>query len=409
MASPRAQIASLLLGLSVLLAGSGLLGTLLGLRAAGAGIQPATLGWVMSAFYVGYVVGAFACPALIRRVGHIRTFAALAALSTAACLLYGLWLDPWAWLGLRLISGISLIGLYMVVESWLNAEATQRRGRLFALYMSVSLMALAAGQGLLLFGSEQPLAPYALAAVLFSLGAVPIALVRGAAPQLPQAPALRLHLLAQQAPAGLITAAISGAVTGAFWSLAAAFAQGLGLDTRSIAGFIAASVLGGTLLQWPLSRLSDRLDRRWVVAATAASGAVAAGLLGLAAVHSPGAFIGVGVAFGGCTFVLYSLAVAQTCDRLPREQTLIATQGLLLVNGLGAALGPIVAGFALGRFGSNGFALALAGLLTTLAVFSALRVRLRRAPGPEQRRDFVALTRTSAVAAEMDPRSGPAV
>lgn len=408
MASPRAQIASLLLGLTVLLAGSGLLGTLLGLRAAGAGIGPAMLGWVMSAFYVGYVIGAFACPALIRAVGHIRTFAALAALSTAACLLYGLWLDPWAWLGLRLLSGISLIGLYMVVESWLNAEAATRRGRLFALYMSVSLLALAAGQGLLLFGTEQPLAPYALAAVLFSLGAVPIALVRGAAPELPQAPALRLTLLLREAPAGLLSAAISGAVTGAFWSLSAPFAQGLGLGTASIAGFVAATVLGGALLQWPLGRLSDRVDRRWVVAATAGTGALLASLLGAGAAHSPGAFIGVGVLFGGCTFVLYSLAVAQTCDRLPREQTLIATQGLLLVNGLGAALGPIIAGFALGRFGSNAFPAVLAAFLAALALFSALRIRLRSAPAADQRSEFVALTRTSAVAAEMDPRSGEA-
>jgi MFS family permease len=407
MRRPLANVASLLLGISVLLAGSGMLGTLLGLRAAGAGIGPGMLGWVMSAFYVGYVLGAWLCPSIIRAVGHVRAFAALASVSSAACLLYGLWPDPWVWMGLRLVSGISMIGLYMVVESWLNAEGGAHRHRLFSLYMGLSLLALALGQGLVLFGEGDALAPYALASILFSLGVVPTALGRGAQPALPKAPTLRLSMLLREAPGGLMTAAIAGAVTGVFWTLTAPFAQGHGLATATIAALIAATVVGGALLQAPLGWLSNRIDRRALVSVACVGGAFAAVLLGFSAREAPAWVPAVGLMLGGCIFVLYALAVAQTCDRVPREQALEATQGLLLVNGFGAALGPVLAGAVLGAFGTAALPAVLAGLLLVLALFSGLRIALRPAPPAEQRRGFVALTRTSTVAAGMDPRADP--
>ncbi|HHO70046.1 MAG TPA: MFS transporter, partial [Halothiobacillus sp.] len=140
------SIRSLLLGMGIFLAGSGLLGTLLGLRAGEEGFSEAVIGLIMSAFFIGYILGSYFCPKLIRRVGHIRTFAAMAAISCVVALLHGLFVDPYVWWVLRIINGISILGLYMVIESWLNEQITHYRGQIFGIYMTVSLLALGAGQ-----------------------------------------------------------------------------------------------------------------------------------------------------------------------------------------------------------------------------------------------------------------------
>src|SRR5690606_19464460 len=170
------SVCSLLIGMGILLAGSGLLGTLLGLRASVENFSEFTIGLIMSAFFAGYIVGSYLCPRLIRRVGHIRTFAALSASAAVVSLLHGLMIDPWVWGLLRLINGVCMLGLYMVVESWLSEQVTHRRGQLFAVYMMVSLASLGAGQFLIAIYGPEELGSFVLVGLLFCLGLIPLVL-----------------------------------------------------------------------------------------------------------------------------------------------------------------------------------------------------------------------------------------
>lgn len=415
MLSTVISIQSLLLGMAVLLAGSGMLSTLLGLRAQQEGMSMTVLGLVMSGFYLGYIFGTYLLPPLIRRVGHVRVFAAMSALSVAAALLYGLWINEWFWLGLRVVSGFALLGLYMVIESWLNAQTNQYRGQIFGIYMMVSLLALGVGQFLIGIYGVSGLASFMVVALLFALGLVPVALTRAAQPVPVVAARLSVRAVYENAPTGLMGALLSGAATGSLWGLAAVFGAHIGLDASHAALFVALLIFGGAFLQWPIGKLSDRYDRRWVLIWLGFAGILSGGLL-IGATFVAGANeITVSpirwvlwlssLLFGGIVFSIYAISVAQTHDRLSSDQVLEATRTLLLVNGIGALFGPLSAGLFMGWFGANGLIGFIMLVLTVLGAFTYWRIRLDR-PVPEaERGDFVATTRTSAVAADLDPRT----
>jgi MFS family permease len=396
---------SLLLGMSILLMGSGLIGTLLGLRAVSEGFSELAIGIVMSAFFVGYIVGSWMIPALIARVGHIRTFAALAALSAVAALAHALWIDPVVWWVLRLINGISLLGSYMVIESWLNEQVVEKRGQVFAIYMMASLLALGTGQYLLLIYGPEAIQSFMLVAMLFALGLVPIALTPVTQPVPIRTVGLPLRELYRRAPVGTVGAGVSGLVTGAFWGLAAVFAREIGLSDAGVATFLSAAIFGGAMLQYPIGHASDRRDRRKaliVVAGLAAMGSVA---LFFAIGQDTALIVVLALLWGGFAFTLYALSVAQTYDRLDASEALEATRGLLLMNGIGSATGPMLAGLILYLAGASALPLAFAAVLALFIVFVLLQLR-REEPTPQpEMTEFVPLTRTSTVAAEIDPRT----
>ena len=396
---------SLLLGMSILLMGSGLIGTLLGLRAVSEGFSELAIGIVMSAFFVGYIVGSWMIPALITRVGHIRTFAALAALSAVAALAHALWIDPVVWWVLRLINGISLLGSYMVIESWLNEQVVEKRGQVFAIYMMTSLLALGTGQYLLLIYGPEAIQSFMLVAMLFALGLVPIALTPVTQPVPIRTVGLPLRELYRRAPVGTVGAGVSGLVTGAFWGLAAVFAREIGLSDAGVATFLSAAIFGGAMLQYPIGHASDRRDRRKaliVVAGLAAMGSVA---LFFAIGQNTALIVVLALLWGGFAFTLYALSVAQTYDRLDASEALEATRGLLLMNGIGSATGPMLAGLILYLAGASALPLAFAVVLALFIVFVLLQLR-REEPTPQpEMTEFVPLTRTSTVAAEIDPRT----
>ncbi|HSM28849.1 MAG TPA: MFS transporter [Thioalkalivibrio sp.] len=396
---------SLLLGMSILLMGSGLIGTLLGLRAVSEGFSELAIGIVMSAFFVGYIVGSWMIPALITRVGHIRTFAALAALSAVAALAHALWIDPVVWWVLRLINGISLLGSYMVIESWLNEQVVEKRWQVFAIYMMTSLLALGTGQYLLLIYGPEAIQSFMLVAMLFALGLVPIALTPVTQPVPIRTVGLPLRELYRRAPVGTVGAGVSGLVTGAFWGLAAVFAREIGLSDAGVATFLSAAIFGGAMLQYPIGHASDRRDRRKaliVVAGLAAMGSVA---LFFAIGQNTALIVVLALLWGGFAFTLYALSVAQTYDRLDASEALEATRGLLLMNGIGSATGPMLAGLILYLAGASALPLAFAVVLALFIVFVLLQLR-REEPTPQpEMTEFVPLTRTSTVAAEIDPRT----
>jgi MFS family permease len=400
-----ASIYSLLLGMGILLAGSGLLGTLLGLRAAMEGYSELIIGVIMSAFFLGYIVGSFVSPALIRRVGHIRTFAALAAVASAASLLHGLLIDPVVWWVLRIITGFAVLGLYMVIESWLNEQVRQKRGQVFAIYMMVSLIALGVGQFLILAYGPGNLASFVLVGMLFSLGLLPVALTHVSQPIPVETPRFPLKGLYRNSPVGFVGSLVSGMITGTFWGLSAVFALSIGLDNLGVALFISAVIFGGALLQWPIGHLSDNRDRRVVLVMVCLVGAIAATAIFAVAGISLIALLAAAVLYGGFSFSLYALSVAHTHDRVDVHHVLEATRGLLLLNGIGATLGPVLTGLAMHYTDTRTLPLVMGILLVMLALFIQHRIRVDRPVPTEEQGEFVPVTRTSPMAAEMDPRT----
>lgn len=396
----------LLGGLGILLAGVGLLSTLLGVRATIASFGNLETGFIMAGYYAGYIIGTLLAPRLIQNVGHVRCFSAFAALAAAASLGFGLLVDPLFWLVLRILTGICVVGLYMVVESWLNEQSSgPSRGRIFSVYMMSTLVALGIGQFLLLAGDNTELTLFALSAILISLGVVPIAITRVTEPRIELLVPAKLSELIHISPLGMIGALSAGIVNGAFWGMAPVFGQRLELGDDSIAFLMSATILGGVMLQWPIGHLSDRLDRRSVLILTSFATAVAAVLITYIVVQGYPGLILSSFLYGGLMFALYSISVAHTNDHLMPGQVLAATQGLLLVFGIGALCGPVLGGIAMASLGPPGLPAMSAITTVALALFGVFRVTRKAAPAIDEQAEFVALARTSPVVLEMHPEA----
>ena len=400
----NATIVLLIGGLAILLVGVGLLGTLLGVRAALEAFGNAETGLIMTGYYAGYIIGTIIGPGIVQRVGHVRAFATFAALAAASSLAFGLWVESWAWFGLRILSGACVVGVYMVVESWLNAQTPSgRRGRVFASYMFSTLIALAAGQFLLLTYNPHGLELFAIATMLIVIGLVPIAATRVTEPKIELAAPLPLARLLRLSPLGSVGVFCAGTVNGAFWGMTAVFAQRLDMGPAEIASLMSATILGGALLQWPIGHLSDRHDRRSVLVGVAlTSAATALGAAWMVSREYPGLAL-VAFFYGGLMFSLYGLSVAHANDHIEPSHVLAATRGLLLMYGLGASAGPLVGGVVMDLVGPIGLPVFSAFVLFALAGFGVFRVTRRAAPPMEQQSEFVPLVRTSPVVLEMHP------
>ncbi|WP_428624373.1 MFS transporter [Sedimenticola sp.] len=399
----------LLSGLGLLLVGVGLLGTLLGVRATLAGFSNIDIGLIMAGYYAGYIVGTLSVPRMIRNVGHIRAFAAFAAVGASASLAFGLIIHPWVWLVLRILSGLCVVGLYMVVESWLNEQsAGPARGRIFSFYMMSTLVALGAGQLLLLAGDTTQLTLFALAAILISLGVVPVVITRVHEPRIEQEVSAKFTELLRASPLGFIGALSAGLVNGAFWGMTPVFGQRLALEEGQIAMLMSATILGGALLQWPIGHLSDRLDRRVVLTVTSLATATVAAVTALIVIRGYPGLIGSAFLHGGLMFSLYGISVAYAYDHLEQGQVLEATRGLLLIYGVGALSGPLLAGIAMDLFGPVGLPVVSATTATILALFGLYRMSRRAATPVAEQTEFVPLVRTSPVVLEMHPDVDPA-
>lgn len=395
----------LMLGVATLLLGNGLIGTLLGVRAGIEAFPTVAIGIIMSAYYLGYIAGARLGPAFIHRVGHIRTFAALAAIAATMTGLHAIFVEPVAWSGFRLITGVCFAGLFVVIESWINDRATNAtRGLLLSVYMFVSLGCLALGQQLLNLASPAGFELFSLSAMLISLALVPFALTTSVAPAVPATASLDLRKLYAVSPLGVVGCFATGVTTGAFWGLAPVFAHRIGLSVAEISIFMSAVIVGGMALQLPLGRLSDHFDRRRLIMAAG----VANALLGVAIFawgnrSEPLLFL-LAFAFGGFALTLYSVCVAHTNDFLKEADLVEASGALLLAFGIGALLGPLLGSLFMAALGPEGLFLFIAIASAALAVFAVHRAR-RRAPVPkEEQEKFVAVPQTTPVVHQLDPR-----
>jgi MFS family permease len=402
-------LASLLSGVGLLVVGTGLMFSAIGAQAGLANFSGLVTGLIMSAYFAGFVFGTYACPEIIRRVGHIRAFAAMASIASCLPLLHVLWLNPWFWGGLRFVTGVCLVGLYIVVESWLNVVATSdQRGKVFAAYMAVSGVAMALGQWLILAGDRFGFVPFALVSILFSFALVPITLTPVNEPEPIEAPKLGLIALFAISPIGVIGAIASGLLSGAFYSLGHIFGQGVGFSERGIASFMAATILGGAVMQWPIGHLSDRFDRRWVLFWVCVACASVAATGYYMAREFEESLIFLGVLYGGFSFTIYGLSVAHVNDLVEPDKVLEVTGGLLLLHGLGATAGPTLGGAMMDLMGPETLMLYFAAVLVllALAIWRYARLRPVLAESASHKSDYVMMGSGSQAVLKMDPRRG---
>lgn len=400
--STISPIRSLLAGVALLLLGNGLLNTLLTLRGAAEGFSSSLLGLLMSGYFLGFLLGTWLAVPLILRIGHIRTFAFCAALCACAALLHVLFINPWAWFILRLVYGMALITLYLVIESWLNAQtSSEKRGQVFAIYMVVNLAALALGQQFLNLDSPRAFTLFALTAILVCCALMPITLTRQAQPSLPEKPKTNLRMLFHIAPLPVAAAGFSGLVLSAFWGMAPIYASLSGFDSEGIATLMSVTILGGALLQWPIGRFSDKHDRLKVMLWITLLATFLA--LGMSLLSAGPLLLGLLFFWGGLVFCLYPLAVVQMVDQMHPNEILAGSTGLLLVNGFGSALGPVIAGSLMEQFGPEALAVFFAASLMALAGFIVYRQRHVSDLRQEPHGHFAPMLRTSHSVLELLP------
>ncbi len=398
------SIASLLIGIGVILAGNGLIGTLLGVRGGMEGFSSAQLGLIMAGYFGGFVAGTFIVPPMIGRVGHVRSFAALASLCSVTVLLHGLFPNEIVWFLARIGSGICIVGIYIVIESWLNQiTSNAQRGRIFSVYMTTTLLGLGIGQMLLLAGDVSTLQLFVLASVLMSIGLAPVALTPVPEPPIIKAQRLGLGKLYQTSPLGVIGALFAGVSTGAFWGLGPVMAAGIGLDTKGVSGFMALAILGGVIMLWPIGQLSDRFDRRkvlsWVFLLT---GLAAFGALMLLRIDLSLIMLG-GLIFGGFGFSMYSLSASHTNDHVEPENMLEAASSMQLMYGAGAIIGPLIAGLLMQVTSPAALLIFMGTAALVPAAFALWRMRVRPPVPTEDQSEWVPQFVTSPAVLEMHP------
>lgn len=400
------SIATLLFGIGLMLTGNGLIGTLLGVRGGMEGFSSVTLGLIMAGYFSGFVAGTFVVPRLIRNAGYVRTFTALASICSVTVLLHGLYPNPVVWFVVRAAAGICVVGIYIVIESWLNEQTdNEQRGHIFSAYMTTTLIGLGIGQLLLQAGDVGTLQLFALGSVLMSLGLVPVALTRVPEPPMVEAHRLGLRKLYGASPLGVVGALFAGVGTGAFWGLAPVMAAGIGLDPAGISSFMALSILGGALVMWPIGQLSDRLDRRTVLAwVCLVTGVAAIGALWLIAWDTRLILVA-GFLYGATGFSMYSLSASHTNDHIGTEHMLEATSSLQLLYGAGAIIGPLTAGFLMQWLGPTALLAFMGAAALVPAGFARWRMWVRPPVPLDEQGDWVPQFVTSPAALEMYPEA----
>jgi MFS family permease len=371
----------LFVGLALLLLAGGLFSTMLGVRAELAGLPTAITGLISASYFLGFVVGSRLTLFALGAVGHIRVYAALAGVLSAAMLGVGLTHAWGAWAVFRLVTGLCFAGQYVVAESWLNDLATNdNRGRLLAVYTVTVTGAFAVGQASVFAVDPQLVTGFAIASILTSLAVVPVTLSETAvAPRLEVSTKVSLRELAQVVPTGLGTCLLVGIAHGGMSGLPAVYATRAGFPVGQVGLFAAAPSIGGVLLQWPLSTASDDVDRRVVGLVAAVGATIVAVVLVLTPEAHWMALVWFGV-LGGLSYPLYSIAAAYTNDWVEPDHLSAAASQLVTLYGIGAVCGPLAAAVMMIAVGPVGFFWSLFGVHALIVAFLLYRIRAWRAP-----------------------------
>ena len=367
----------LLLGVMLLMVGNGIQGTLLGIRGAIEGFSTFEISLVMSAYFAGFLLGSRLAPSMIRKVGHVRVFAALGSLISAVLVVYPVAADWMVWTALRVLIGFCFSGIYITAESWLNNAATnETRGQALSAYMIVQMVGIIASQAILNVGDPSGFVLFVIPSVLVSLAFMPLLLAPTPAPTFESTKGLSFRALFRISPLGCVGMLLTGGVFSAMFGMASVWGAMEDLSVRDISIFVGALYVGGLVLQYPIGWLSDRMDRRKLITGLCAIATVTMLVAGL--FHLPFlAYLVAALLLGGITNPVYALLIAYTNDFLSKDDMAAASAGMIFLNGFGAIFGPIVTGWLMGQVGSGGFFLFIA------ALYAALTVR----PGVAQLRD----------------------
>ena len=368
---------ALFIGMFMLMVGNGLQGTLLGLRGEQEGFSTLALSIVMSAYFLGFLFSSRYTPELIRRVGHVRVFAAMGSLISAVLICYPILLEPWAWTIGRVVIGFCFCGVYITAESWLNdASSNDTRGKALSVYMIVQMAGIVFAQWILSRGDISGYTLFIISSVMVSLAFAPVLLSARPMPAFSATKRMKIKDLVKASPLACFGMFMLGGVFAAQFGMSAVYGTRVGLTVGEISFFVSGIYIGALVLQYPIGWLSDHIDRRYLIIGVAFVGAIGS----LAAFIIPDSFAVIvlsGAVVGGTSNPLYALLLAYANDYLEKEDMAAASGGFLFVNGLGAIAGPLIVGRMMDEIGTSGFWLFTAALMFAIGAYGLYRMTQR--------------------------------
>ena len=386
---------ALLLGIGLLMVGNGLQATLMGVRGALEGFSTFELSIVTSAYFAGFLGGSRLTPALIRRVGHVRVFAALASFISAALILFPVVADPWFWTALRVVIGFGFSGVYVTAESWLNNAATnENRGQTLSAYMIIQMVGILSGQAILAGGDPSGFILFIIPSVLISISFAPILLSVSPTPAFESTKGMSVKDLFVASPLAFVSMMLLGGVFAASFGMGSVYASEIGMSVGQVSTFISSIFLGSMIMQYPIGWLSDRLDRRQLIFGVSLAGGIAGAIGFVGGTYLPVLLI-LGFLLGATSNPLYSLILAYLNDYLEPEDMAAASGVLVFINGLGAITGPLITGWLMGAVGPQGFWLFIAILMLMIASYSLYRMTQRAATSVADSGAYVAVMPTA--------------
>lgn len=386
--------------------GNGLLFIVLPMSMRISGSETDTIGMIMSLYFVGMLFGSMYGRYLIARVGHIRIFAACAAIATVSALLYSIWSSPFVWGALRVIAGICNATLFMAMETWLSDSSnSENRGTVFGAYQFATYFGLTIGQMMLALAAPQDNILFIYAAGLLCMAMLPVLLSKSGGPRIGETQSMKLRALIKISPLGVVGVFMSGITLGAFYNMSTVYGSDMGMSNGEIATFMSATMVGGFLLQFPVGKLSDIFDRRTILVLTLITASFSAIVLPFMAEQKAMMMtIGAAVILSGTLACVYPIALADAYDRMQPHEMVAASGKLILAYSAGGALGPYTASLAMKALGSD----ALFGYLVVanLALMGFVLYRMAmRAPVPETLQESFVLQGPTPLATDLDPRT----
>jgi len=408
---------ALFLGMGFIMMAYGFQGSLLGVRAVQEEFSLTATGFMMSGYFVGYFIGAATIPNIISRVGHIRVFAAFASLASLVILVHSILIHPFVWFLLRVLTGVSMVCIYTVAESWLNDRSSNKnRGSVLSVYMVILYGAMGVGMFLLNFSSPKNFQPFILVSVITSVALIPILLTKKKPPTFKKIKAMTLKDLYEASPFGMISSLFYGTIQSALFTLLAVYATSMNFTILEISIVTFLLAVSGAIAQFPIGKLSDIYDRRKVIVFSTFGAAVFSILAILVSrqMYLPGGlatsktwFYIFFILFSFCSLPMFSLILAHTNDYIPKEKFVAAGAGLQFAFGLGAMSGPFLCSVLMDIIGSNGFFIFLFLFHSVIGVYGIHRMRVRQTvDNPDSQ--FVAMPQTITPAGiELNPTTEP--